>query len=95
MRLAVYVPHSRPYPYVLTPECVQPSLVCEHQYGHMEMRGVVTLDERLLPAISHALSPETDFEYVVFSGFGMRTVESLMERSEQSEYSASLGVTGG
>lgn len=81
MRLAVYVPDSRPYPYVLTPECMQPSLTCEHQYGHLRLKGVVMLDERILPAIARSISPRTDFEYVIYSGFGVRTIESLMEHT--------------
>ncbi len=95
MRLAVYVPDSRSYPYVLTPECIQPSLACEHQYGHMHMKGVVTLDERLLSAIAHSLSPATDFENVVYSGFGIRTVEALMQRSGKSVQSSSLAAASG
>lgn len=81
MRLAVYVPDSRPCPYMLTPECMQPSLTCEHQYGHLRSKGVVMLDERILPGIARSISPRTDFEYVIYSGFGVRTIESLMEHT--------------
>lgn len=85
MRLVVYVPDGRPYPYVLTPECLQPSLACEHEYGRMQRRGVVTLDEALMPAIAHSISPDSDYEYVIYSGFGRTTVEALMEPLGLSE----------
>lgn len=85
MRLAVYVPDRSSYPYVLTPDCLQPSLLCEKQYGHLSMRGVVTLDDHLLPAIAHSLSPATDFEYVIYSGYGMWTIEALLQRSDDSD----------
>ena len=80
MRLAVYLPDRGSYPYVLTPDCLQPSRVCESQYGHMHLRGVVSLDENLLPALAHSLSPETDFEYVIYSGYGMWAIETLLAR---------------
>lgn len=81
MRLAVYLPDGHSYPYVLTPDCMQPSMVCEHQYGHMGMKGVVSVDDRLLPAIAHPISAETDFEYVIYSGYGMWAIETLMKRA--------------
>lgn len=80
MRLAVYVPDRGAYPYVLTAECLQPSLGCEHEYGQLQMVGTVTLDERVLPAIAHSESVEVDFEYVIYSGYGMALVESLLKR---------------
>lgn len=81
MRLAVYVPDRSPYPYVLTPDCLQPSLLCQKQYGHLSRRGVVALDDRVLPALGHSISPETDFEYVIYSGYGMAVIEALMGSS--------------
>lgn len=90
MRLAVYVPESRSLPYVLTAECMQPSLTCEHEYGRLHMKGVVTLDERVLPVIAHTISPETDFEYVIYSGVGIRAVDALIEPAEESVHSNGL-----
>lgn len=78
MKLAVYVPDSRPYPYVLTPDCLQPSIACEHEYGRLHLEGVVKLDEGMLPAIAHSISSEPDFEYVIYSGYGMWTIEALL-----------------
>ena len=85
MKLAVYVPNSRPYPYVLTPDCIQPSLACEQEYGLLQLKGVVGLKDRLLPAIAHPMNTETDFEYVIYSGYGMWTIEVLLERAAESE----------
>lgn len=82
MRLAVYLPDRSSYPYVLTPDCLQPSRVCESQYGHMRLKGIVSLDESLLPALAHSISPETDFEYVIYSGYGMWAIETLLARKE-------------
>lgn len=81
MKLAVYVPDSRPYPYVLTPDCLQPSLACEHEFGRLHLKGVVKLEDGILPAIAHAMSGDAEFEYVIFSGYGMLTIESLLERA--------------
>jgi len=55
------------------------------------MKGVVTLDERVLPAIAHPISPETDFEYVVYSGVGIRTVDALIEPAPEATHTNGEG----
>lgn len=85
MKLAVYVPDSRPYPYVLTPDCLQPSLACEHEFGRLHLMGVVKLEDDVLPAIAHPSSGDVEFEYVIFSGYGMLTIESLLERAGKGQ----------
>jgi len=85
MRLAVYVPDIRPYPYVLTPDCIQPSLACEREYGRLQLKGVVMLKDGLLPAIAHPMSTEADVEYVIYSGYGMWAIEALLERAAESQ----------
>ena len=83
MKLAVYVPDSRPYPYVLTPDSIKPSLACEQEYGRLQLKGVVMLKDGLLPAIAHPISTEADFEYVIYSGYGMWAIETLIERGAE------------
>jgi hypothetical protein len=91
MRLAVYAPENG-FPLVLTAECMGPSLDCVHQYGPLQLKGVVCMEESLLSPISHSISALTgDMEFVIYAGCARHAVEALMERSGQSS-AGGLGV---
>jgi hypothetical protein len=64
---------------------LQPSLACEHEYGRLQLKGLVMLDDGLFPAIAHSMSSDTDFEYVICGGYGTWTIEALLERAAGSE----------
>lgn len=86
MRLAVYGPANGPLPLVLTPACMQPSLAVEHEHGHMCLRGNVSLDESILPAIAHPVSAGTgDLEFVIRNEGSARALHALMERPQTAE----------
>lgn len=81
MRLAIYAPTGRSFPLILAPECMHPSLDCEHRYGQLRRLGNVVLDETIIETLSHDVSPTTgSIEYVVTSETAARAVEALMER---------------
>lgn len=82
MRLAIYAPTDRSFPLILAPECMRPSLDCERRYGHLRRVGNVELDETIVEAIAHDVSPATgSIEYVVTSETAARAVEALIERA--------------
>lgn len=81
MRLAIYAPIGTSFPLILAPECMQPSLDCEHRYGQLRLVGKVVLDETVVQAFTHDVSPTTgSIEYVVTSETAARAVEELMQR---------------
>ena len=93
MRLAVYSPAGEALPLVLTPECMQPSMAIEHEHGHMCLKGTVSLDESLLPAISHPVSPGAgDLEYVVRDEVSARALQALLDHPPESEPPGSLRI---
>ncbi len=82
MRLAIYAPADMSFPLILAPECMQPSLDCEHRYGQLRLVGKVVLDETVVQALTQDVSPTTgSIEYVVTSKTAARAVEAIMERA--------------
>lgn len=92
MRFAVYAPTEEPLPLVLTPDCMQPSIAMEHEHGHMCLKGSVSLDESILPAIAHPSSTGSgDLEYVIRNAGSARALQALMERPQDSKHPG-LGI---
>lgn len=82
MKLAIYAPVNAPFPMILAPECMQPSLACEQRYGQLRLVGTVNLEDSVIQAFGESISPVTgNIEYLVNSDTARAAVEALMERT--------------
>lgn len=82
MKLAIYAPVDGTFPMILAPDCIQPSLDCEHRFGQLRLVGTITLAEGIVEAIGDDISPATgNIEYLVSSETARAALEALMERA--------------
>jgi len=78
---AVYSPVRNDAAFVLTPDCMEPSMQAEQEFGPLRRRGAVAMEVDLLEAIAEHRN-DHNLEYLVTEAYGRRYVGLLVAQGD-------------
>jgi hypothetical protein len=81
---AVYSATRHDAAFVLTPDCLAPSIQAEQEFGPLQHRGAVDIDVDLLDAIAEHRH-DHNLEFLVTDAHGRRYLNLLVERCGEAQ----------